>query len=179
MAVARFNPVYHWLVLSPVAGLLLANGIEGIPNETLRGVTFLLRLATGVAVGIAYYQQRKYIRAAFPQNSLWKQTVLILAALLVPAGAFLAGDLHGAATFGSTASSSVPMFGSILLGAAASLIGLWLCAIGNIITILTNRVNSVLGVLGNIAYVLLACSVFVVSYFAYAIAYTLRDPSTE
>ena len=179
---ATFNKRLNLLLLSPLLGLLALYVLPYYGPEFFSGLYTYYYVFSVFTIPVVwlYVAQRKYIRSAFPGFRFKSQTLLLLLAVVVPALATLAGDVHGAAEFGTTlyGVTGVLIYGGpwAALSASIVLIGL---AVGNALYIATGGSKKPLHYLALVCYSISYVGLAVVAYYAYAIMYILHDPHTE
>ena len=160
------------IILALVSLLFTSNG------------TLFVYLPSGlalIAVAVVYVKQLRFLRLV--GKKLKSQSILVAGALVIPYLAVLISDIYGKVHFGAQANSG----GLPLMSVVAAIFGLLIlnvCAIANIYLInplFRTSVNGkkVLRILGIVCQVALWVVVAIGAYFAAAITYSLRDPSTE
>lgn len=140
---------------------------------------FLIALIPIVAIIFlifAWVVQLRYIRGNRSPKVYKLQVTLAIATTVLPALGIIVGDLQGAATFDGDVGGSYGMLFSVPVIVA---ILIFVFHSGNILLILKATIAPVLRILGMILYGILWLLLATVMYFAYALAYSLHDPSTE
>jgi hypothetical protein len=185
----RFPSKYNWLAIAPAAVLaityglnLLASAFDADINESGIAYGFYLSIAGGIisaaAIIVLYVLQVRFIKRVYPSKKLWVQALLIGGSLMGITMGGLSGDFSGAAAF----NDSPDPLGTLAVGlyalpfTAAVAYG---CVLSNLIFIKTKGMATWLKVINVILYWLAWIAIAVLSYLAYAITYSLHDPSTE
>jgi len=174
------SPAYsapNWLLLvAPVAlvplGIVMT--MSGGSKIWLWPV-LLLMLIDDIAISTG---QIKYLKQAKQSRRLLCQAIFIIAALLVPLIAMLAGEFIGASAYNTPPDSSGNIVG-LVMGVVIAIVGAYGCAIANEIHIRAKARSSVISVIGKASYVIGFILIAAIAWISYGIAYSLQDPSTE
>ncbi len=171
----RFPSKYKSYALAPILAALVTAGTG--TGGALAIISGLFGLMAFVAVILLYIAEVKYLKRYFPSKSLRLQWFIICGAALTLFVAMTAGDVLGSLHFGNPV-VNMWMVG-IVVGLSVSSVILYVLSIGNLIYIATEGRSSGFRVIGVIMYGIGWIAVVAVSYFAYVLAYSSHDPSSE
>ena len=171
-----FPHKYNWLLLVPVIAYPLSNLTR---NSTLAVVFGLLYLVGIGSLIFLLIKQHQFIRRNFPTKNLRLQYILPAVAVVVVLVAAVSGDMSGASRFRDELELGQSLIFGVIAGIATALIFAFGAAVGNIFYIRSQGVSKAWKVVGIIAQTIWWLIVAVVAYFAYALMYTIHDPSTE
>ncbi len=181
MDTSQYPSKMHWYAASPTIVAIFGTFLNGQPTETFSvlGLAYVvLQFLSVIALLIAYFYQRSFLAPKYAER-LKYQKVFILSAFILPSVAAILGDLHGQVTFGSNATSSSFVISAILTTITIGIFAIEICALGNLLFILTKGTSTIISVLGVIVRIIAWLLILFVTYMAYGLAYSARDPNSE
>ena len=157
---------------------LLARAAPSTSNGGLALPTIVSIAAGFLVLVVAVYSLARQWRlfAKSRQLLFWLEIILAVGSLLLVPLAAVFGDMAGGSRYSTPSQLSLESIGYMALASLGSITVL--VAFGNALYISTGFHKAV-KVLGYIAITLCWLALAAASYFAYAVIYSLRDPSTE
>jgi hypothetical protein len=152
------------IILDKYSGTLIVTSVAGV----LGVVCFLY----------GYIAQTKYIKASLPKTKPIEKLYLPLLCIILVTMAVIIANNRGNATYGIT-DNNIPAWFGLILGFETASILAYISAIGSELVILTHFTNKFFRIFNKIVYLMGYLFVGLMTYFVYAIVYSLHDPSTE
>ncbi len=159
-------------VITPIARSLAGNA-RLVATE--RWVIFGIEGCLILVLLYSLFRQYRYLKPRHPRIFLM-ELALFFGICVIPVLAAALGDAKGASVYHTSTSISLPGMFTIFLFSLVNAVGL--LSLGNSLLILF-RENSVIKVIGAVLYGLLWIVLSVVFYVAYAISYSVHNPSNE
>jgi len=142
------------------------------------GLVVLAILAASIIY--LYWAQLSFLQQRFPQKSQMAHLYIVFIALLAPIISIIFGDGNGARTYSVAANGIKPdLIAGFYVGALLALLCLFFIDIGNALYIKTSGKIKAIDIIGRIFYVIGYVAIALVTWLAYATAYSAHDPHSE
>jgi hypothetical protein len=172
---------YLWLPVIILTLALLTKNRAGTSFEIPGSIILTtLSLVSLILLIVVYWAQIKYCHYFLPSKKFRTQFLLFGAAVVLPVIAIFIGDYGGSAHFADEPNGAGQdlLFG-LLVGGVLLVSFFYAALLGNSIYIKTKGMSNGYQTLSRIIYGIAWFIIAGISYYAYALVYSLHDPSTE